>query len=163
MIRLSLTLMALATPALAQEYPVDRDAVLACFDATAGNLNPPGCIGAAAEMCMERSEGGYTTVGMASCVSSETAIWDELLNTVYGDLRADMGALDADDTNAGRSRVEALRDAQRAWIAFRDADCAFNWAIFQEGTMRSLVSTGCMLDMTADRVLELHSHLEAPY
>ncbi len=163
MIRIFLILMLFGAPVAAQEYLVDRDAVLACFEATAGNPNPPGCIGAAAEMCMEQSDGGYATVGMASCVSAETEIWDELLNTVYGDLRADMGALDADAINSGQSRVEALRDAQRAWIAFRDADCAFNWAIFQEGTMRSLISTGCMLDMTSDRVLELHSHLEAPY
>lgn len=162
MIRILILYLLMAGPAAAQEYAVDRHAVDACFQATAGNPAPPGCIGAAAELCMSGTDGGYSTGGMASCVSAEAAIWDEYLNTLYGDLRADMRAQDVDNPEGAVGRADALRDAQRAWIAFRDAECAYNWAVFQEGTMRSLISTGCMLDMTADRVLDLHGYLEQP-
>lgn len=162
MIRLLFLCLMLAAPAAAQTYDVDRDFVLACFDAMAGDGDAPDCIGAAAEHCMERSQGGYSTAGMGACAAAETAIWDEMLNQVYGDLRADMRAIDIDAGPDALSRADALRDAQRAWIAFRDADCVFSWTMFQEGTMRSLISAGCMLDMTAARALELHAHLELP-
>jgi uncharacterized protein YecT (DUF1311 family) len=52
-------------------------------------------------------------------------------------------------------RSDALRDAQRAWIAFRDADCAARYAMWQDGTIRTIVGANCHLTMTAQRTIEL--------
>ena len=162
MIRLALLALFLASPALAQDPMVDRDVVVGCFEsAETGEITPP-CIGAATERCIDATPNGSTTVGMATCAAAETAIWDEFLNTTYQDLRAQMREMDADEYAGDVSRADALRDAQRAWIAFRDAECNFEWAMFQEGTMRTLIASGCMQNLTARRALELRVHMEMP-
>jgi uncharacterized protein YecT (DUF1311 family) len=48
-----------------------------------------------------------------------------------------------------------LRGAQRAWITFRDADCGLQYQMFIDGTIRSNIYTGCMLNFTAARALFL--------
>jgi len=162
MIRFALLTIVLTNPVAAQDFQVDRDAVTLCYEgATTGESVLP-CVGDAAERCMESSEDGFSTANMLSCVAAETAIWDEFLNVAYRDLRANMRELDADSPSGEILRADALRDAQRAWIAFRDAECLFNWAIFQEGTMSSLVSSSCFLDMTAQRTFELRNQAEMP-
>ena len=162
MIRAGVLTALLAGPAAAQDMAPGFDAapVRACFDGAAPGEAAPSCIGTAAGLCMEASDGGYTTVGMAGCTSRETAEWDKLLNEVYRDLRA---ALEAEDaradpaTGAGIDRSDALRDAQRAWIAFRDAECRLRLAQFQGGTISRLIGTGCVLNATARRALELRA------
>lgn len=162
MIRYTLFAFFCAGPAFAQEAVVDRMVVVGCFEsAETGEVTPP-CIGAATARCIDRTPGGNSTIGMTSCTVSETAIWDEFLNSTYQDLRAQMREMDVDDVAGAESRADALRDAQRAWIAFRDAECDFNWAMFQEGTIRSNVYAACVQDLTARRALELRNYQEQP-
>ena len=68
-----------------------------------------------AEPCQENTDGGQSTYGMAACFRREAFIWDDLLNANYKSLRGDL-----DPQQAAR-----LREMQRAWIASRDATCAF--------------------------------------
>ena len=49
----------------------------------------------------------------------------------------------------------ALRDAQRAWIAYRDAECGLAYARWQDGSMRVIVAANCLMTMTAQRAIEL--------
>lgn len=102
------------------------------------------CIGVAADPCMDSPEGS-TTVGMTQCLARETAWWDSQLNARYAELRT---TLDVES-------FAELRGAQRAWIAFRDADCSFRYAYWREGTIRSLFYGSCMLDLTAKRAIDL--------
>lgn len=149
MIRLA-ALVLLVTPAAAEV--ADPALVRACHEGAAAWDAGPACIGAAAEAC-QAGAGGGSTPGIVGCLSSEADAWDALLNEEYGLLR---DALRADDAAAGgESRADALRDAQRAWIAFRDADCALAWSIWQDGTIRGPVAARCRLDHTARRALEL--------
>lgn len=162
MMRLAIVALFFASPAVAQDVNLDRQVVTGCFaSADTGETAPP-CIGAATSRCIDATPNGNTTVGMASCAAAETAIWDEFLNTTYQDLRAQMREMDVDEYAGDVSRADALRDAQRAWIVFRDAECNFQWAMFQEGTIRSLVASGCMQNMTARRAFELRVHMEMP-
>ncbi|CTQ33556.1 lysozyme inhibitor LprI family protein [Jannaschia rubra] len=146
-----------ATPAMAQQPVFDAASVRACFEGAADPAAP--CIGEAATACMEASDNGYTTMGMAECTNLETAEWDRLLNIEYRRLRDQWEALDVEaagtSIGAGIDRSDALRDAQRAWIAFRDADCAARYAQYQDGTIRTTIATGCHLSHTARRTLEL--------
>lgn len=107
------------------------------------------CIGAASRVCMELP-GGSSTVGMAECTMRENAWWDSYLNFLYQDLKA----------NLSTEQFSKLRDAQRAWISFRDTDCDFNYEYWKEGTIRSTFFTSCVLDKTATRAIALAGYLD---
>lgn len=153
----ALFLSLFAVPAMAQDLRFDPGLVEACFRDAPG----PGaeCIGTASSQCQAQNVGGYSTAGMANCTAQETAAWDDLLNREYRALRAD---LDRRDDGVGMDRSDALRDAQRAWIAYRDAECTLQWARYQEGTIRTLIAGGCQLDFTAGRTLELRDMRREP-
>lgn len=146
--RAALVVTLIAAPALAQDpaLTVDPSVVEACVAETpAGDLTPD-CIGAAARQC-QQAPGGDTTIGIAQCVMGEHAAWDAALNREYQAARAQY----ADD----RTAADSLRDAQRAWIAWRDAECAFQYDRYGGGSMRMIASANCQMSMTAMRALEL--------
>ncbi len=95
---------------------------------------------------------------MTSCTLAEARVWDGFLNSEYA---ATMGFFQ--DWDEGESthfpeyakRQENLRDAQRAWIAYRDAECGLANAIWGSGSMRHIAGSTCMLNMTARRTIEL--------
>lgn len=139
-------------PAAAQDLPPAalaglEQTVRACFDDAAPGETAPDCLGAAAGPCTETPQ-GQTTLGTAQCIMAETTVWDDLLNTHYKALRAEMLA-------QGNGLNDRLLEAQRAWIAFRDAECALDHAIWADGTIRQIVAANCDLQMTAARALQL--------
>jgi len=73
------------------------------------------------------------------------------------DLNASYNALMKRLSNAtARTR---LRDAQRAWLTFRDKDCAFqSWAT-EGGSVQPTVTSACMADMTRERIKEIETQL----
>jgi uncharacterized protein YecT (DUF1311 family) len=95
--------------------------------------------------CQNTSE-GQSNLGMADCFRRETMIWDQLLNENYKSLR---DGLDA-------QQAAALRDMQRAWIASRDATCAF-YDIKIHGSIAIPSSAACAARETARRALLLKS------
>lgn len=121
------------------------------------------CIGTAAQACMEDTEGGYSTPGMAACLDAERAWWDGLLNTAYGELRERARTIDAEEPIPGMaprpSDETALRDMQRAWIAWRDASCTFEAQQWWGGTGASGVYVGCLMRLTGEQALHLRSLL----
>ena len=142
-----LALLALAPPAAAQDLAVDEAAVRACFDAAAVGETRPRCLGRASDRCQD-APGGATTPGIAACIAAETAVWDAILNEEY---RATRAALASGDP----ALPDALRDAQRLWIAYRDAECALAHARWADGTVRGIVAANCLLVFTAERAAEL--------
>lgn len=139
----------------AQELGVDAGIVQACYENTPAWDVTPDCVGYAANICQELP-GGSTTQGISACLSAETAVWDDILNDAYQAKQADFNARDAMGAAATPAElIMALRDAQRAWISFRDSDCELRYVIFQGGSIRSIVGSGCRLSKTAQRALEL--------
>ena len=94
--------------------------------------------------CQENTDGGQSTFGMAACFRREAFIWDDLLNKNYKSLRDDL-----DPQQAAK-----LRDMQRAWIASRDATCAFYDAKIP-GTMAIPMGAACLARESARRALLL--------
>ncbi|MFP7570808.1 lysozyme inhibitor LprI family protein [Marivita sp. S2033] len=139
---------------LAQELGVDRTYVRGCFAATEVGEIYPSCLGQAATAC-QALPGGSTTIGISECIQAETVEWDAVLNEEYKATQSALADMDRQGVIAGMVRTDALRDAQRAWIAFRDADCGARYAIWQDGTLRTIVGANCHLTMTAQRALEL--------
>jgi uncharacterized protein YecT (DUF1311 family) len=160
----------LAGPAAAQEPPAPAPQVAACV--AAADRDPEAeraCVGAASLACIEAGPDAQTTLGMMECYMAETAAWDAELNAVYQSLLALAEAMAAADPSAAEpsgdatsaadpaavSHAALLREAQRAWIAFRDADCAEAAGYWGEGTMRLVAGAECMMERTAGRTLEL--------
>ncbi|MGV6838629.1 MAG: lysozyme inhibitor LprI family protein [Planktomarina sp.] len=120
------------------------------------------CIGITSNACMEADpDFGYTTRGMDQCVQMETNAWDVLLNQEWGKAKTLMQTLDAEDAENGQPsyaiRWESLLNAQRSWLAFRKAECDFQYVQWGSGSIRSNAYNGCMLDLTARRVFDLHA------
>lgn len=149
----------IASPALAQDTAdftaADADLMTACLANLSDADNPQDlpkqtqCIGAATDMCMETEEDGYTTIGMVACMSRETAWWDNQLNASYESLQQ---TLDAE-------LFTTLQKAQRAWIAYRDQSCSFEYDFWGDGSMRNIAHASCMRDETARRAETLSGYL----
>jgi len=136
-------------PALADPVS-DAEAIERCLG-PAGSMEAPdgnACISAIAQPCQQQP-GGETTVGIATCLIQERDAWDVLLNRYYKQLR---------QTGEEPART-TLRDAQRAWIAWRDADCRFAYEQFIGSSMRQVTGAACQRDRTAERVLHLRNFI----
>ena len=151
----------LGTPVAAQQEMVFSPAVVeACLFDLAQGADPESCIGASANACMDSFPGGSTTPGMAACFFEEGKYWDDRLNAAYKKIRAGAKAFDADMQDIGSSaasQADALRDMQRAWIAYRDATCAYEYTRWGGGTGGGPAINACHMNMTAKQALYLES------
>lgn len=150
---------ALADEALLSRYGPLVDA---CFAKTE-TVTATDCIGIATSACMEGEEGGETTLGMSMCNHAETLAWDAHLNAEYQTTMAWAKVADEDEAvhfPEYAYRAEKLRDAQRAWIAFRDAECGLDYALWGSGSMRHIAGTDCKMRLTGERATELRAMRE---
>lgn len=143
----------------AREVPYDAGLLSACL--TAAGSDPQSCIGKASSRCMETPDGS-TTVGMVSCTWQELDQWDAMLHDSYGALIAQSAKADAELAALGSAASPSepgLRDAQRKWLAWRDAECRFAALQFQGGTGGGPAANGCAMRLTAERALALDGML----
>ena len=153
-------LLLFSTPMFAGEELVARYGPMLekCYLEAEDSESKTACKGLFADACMASEEGGYSTHGMSLCAHSEAEVWDRLLNMEYANAKQWAMAMDSDDVELFpeyANRVKGLRDAQRAWIAFRDADCELAYAAWGAGSMRHIAGSNCILEKTADRTVEL--------
>ncbi|WP_108660502.1 lysozyme inhibitor LprI family protein [Acuticoccus kandeliae] len=85
------------------------------------------------------------------CADKAYGAADAALNTHY---EAILSRLDGND-----AAIDALRAAQRAWITFRDAECAFAASGVEGGSAYPMVLAGCLEDLTEARVEALEGFL----
>ncbi|MFK8332928.1 lysozyme inhibitor LprI family protein [Pseudomonas sp. BJa5] len=85
-----------------------------------------------------------TTLDMNNCNGAEIERQDARLNSAY---KTAMAGLETDQQGK-------LRDAQRLWIKYRDANCGLYYGL-TGGTMDQLNGAGCVLEMTKARADEL--------
>ena len=86
-----------------------------------------------------------STPEMVDCLMAQHAHWDKELTVAY------QRAM----TDATPAEKDKLREAERAWIKYRDANCAYYAA--GEGTIARINAAVCMRDMTKARAEELAS------
>jgi uncharacterized protein YecT (DUF1311 family) len=84
------------------------------------------------------------TFDMVECLKAKTAQWDKRLNAAYQQA--------IKDATSDRQRSQ-LRDAQRLWIKYRDANCLYFG--LGEGTIARLEAGECMRRTTEARAREL--------
>ena len=98
--------------------------------------------------CMDSA--GGVTARMHQCMDQESQFWDKRLNAAYI-------ALMASDAHSASAKAK-LKDAQLAWIAFRDKGCLAAGDLAAEGgTLSGLTSADCSLSLTAQRAAELEA------
>ena len=86
---------------------------------------------------------GVSTPEMVDCLNAQAAQWDKKLNAAY------KSALDA----AEPKQREQLRKAQRLWVQYRDANCAYYY--MGEGSIARIEAAECTRRMTKARAEEL--------
>nr|QQZ51207.1 DUF1311 domain-containing protein [Phenylobacterium glaciei] len=83
-------------------------------------------------------------MGQIQCIGDAVAVQDARLNKNYAKAMAQLT----------REQKDKLRAAQRAWLAFKQADCVSlqddDW-----GTMSRVTANMCVLDRTTERADEL--------
>lgn len=97
--------------------------------------------------CMEAA--GGVTSAMLECIDKETQVQDARLNHAY---RLAQQALDA-------ALQSPLREAQRQWIKYRDANCGL-YGRLTGGSIDRLNGASCVLEMTRERAEDLHGLAE---
>ena len=92
---------------------------------------------------------------MNYCAEQEWKEADRRLNAEYRKARAAMQNLDDVMPEGQKGAAVALRDAQRAWITFRDKACEAEGWLFRGGTMEPLIYWTCMSSLTEQRTKSL--------
>lgn len=156
----------IAAPAVAQVDPAPyRTEFDACLAQADGAQMLQACMGQASTACQTQEVDGDSTIGLMFCALMERDLWDEALNIEYQDQIAFAADLDRKEREYGNANFaiqqESLRNAQRAWIPFRDAQCTLEYAQWGSGSMRNVAAAQCNLRMTADRVIYLKTARDA--
>ncbi len=86
-----------------------------------------------------------TTAAMRSCENQRYEKADQRLNAIYAKLVAQVDP----------QRREKLKQAQRSWVTFRNANADFLASAAEAGTLAPLIRVTAMADMTDGRAAEL--------
>jgi uncharacterized protein YecT (DUF1311 family) len=103
------------------------------------------------DRCMAAA--GPIQPAMDECMRAEAQRQDDALNVAYRKLMAKLPP----------ERQQYLREAERAWLAFRDKECDFEYSRDAGYLMGPTVSASCQLTMTENRVRELRKLLSSEY
>lgn len=88
---------------------------------------------------------------MNACFEKAYADADKVLNTRFREIEHRL----ADDADARKLIVSA----QRAWVAFRDAECAFSSSAASGGSFYPAAQAMCLDDLTRARNAQLGTYL----
>lgn len=100
-----------------------------------------------------------TTVDMISCADRELRKHDANMARAYRALTERAKSMNTSEPGYGPPPLDALQQSQRAWLAFRDADCHWKSTSFYGGTGQAVIAANCRAMMTRDRAAELQSML----
>lgn len=139
MLPLMLSLMAMAMTVLGASTPLAAEERIDCADPS-------------------------STVEMNHCAGLELETADKALNAVYqAALKAIPGMAMGDDMPNFNAKAweKALRESQRAWVAYRDAECDGHTPMFWTGGSGTASAVlGCRSRMTKERTNALKQHYE---
>ncbi|WP_225781467.1 lysozyme inhibitor LprI family protein [Xenophilus sp. Marseille-Q4582] len=102
--------------------------------------------------CLDKAQ---TQAQMNACAAADLKQADDRLNQVYQQVQ---GRLQGD-----AAARQQLLDAQRKWLAFRDAECAFQTMRSSGGSLHALDLRSCLAAVTQARVQALRAHLDCAH
>lgn len=91
-----------------------------------------------------------TQADINTCTANEYLAADKKLNLTWQDVMK----------RAAPAQRDLLKKAQSAWIALRDADCAFISSATEGGSIQPMVHSQCLTDKTVDREAYLASLMQ---
>ncbi len=101
-----------------------------------------------ADDCMDKAS---SQADMNACADKSYVASNATLNKLYGQIQQRL----SDNADARKLLVTS----QRAWIAFRDAECSFSSSAVAGGTAYSMIDELCHDDMTQKRIEDLKRYL----
>ena len=111
-----------------------------------------GAIGVAATpTARAECDGGLPQDGLNDCALRELDAADAALNAEYRQIVARLAG-------AAEAR-QLLIKAQRAWVAFRDAECTFSESDTQGGSIHPMMDSMCRTGLTKARTKNLRRYL----
>ena len=98
----------------------------------------------------------YTTFDLNNCMAEVYAKVDQELNRVYQKVMKYYSNYEsASEEEYSQARKETLRNAQRAWIKFRDANADWIYAEYMQGSIRNQSYLSEKTYMTLSRINQL--------
>lgn len=92
-----------------------------------------------------------TQTDLNLCADRDFQQADATLNSLYKQV--------VDRLKADPAATELLVQAQRSWLAFRDAECAFSAAGVATGSVHPMAVSQCRRDATGRRIADLRRYL----
>jgi len=95
---------------------------------------------------------------MNACAAIDFEAADAELNAAWAEAIAGAREMDAEinrEFDDGPTSEAVLREAQRAWIIFRDAQCTYEGHEARGGSMESMIYNGCRAQLTRERTAQL--------
>lgn len=102
-----------------------------------------------------------TQMEMTYCAEQDLNAADKALNAQYQLSRKVTRARDVDAEASLKGADDALVRAQRAWLAYRDAQCASVGYQAHGGSMEPQLIYACQADLTRQRTTELKALVES--
>lgn len=96
-----------------------------------------------------------TQMEMTECAGQEWKAADAELNAVYKQAMAKMREADGYLPDYLQGAAKTLKEAQRAWIPFRDKACESYGFLARGGSMEPMLVYGCLTTLTQKRISEL--------
>ena len=94
--------------------------------------------------------GEHTQYEMNACAHREFQAADAALNRIYNQLSSKLD----------EGRRAKLKEAELAWLKYRDGNCEFVSSEYEGGSMRPMVHSFCLADVTRARTAELKGQLK---
>jgi uncharacterized protein YecT (DUF1311 family) len=94
---------------------------------------------------------GNTTPGMVACLVKSLKAVDAELNAEY------RRAFKVTKDQYRPADVQNLRDAERKWIAYRDAICKAEYGLVGGGTAGPSIQISCLIRITKQRIADLQA------
>jgi uncharacterized protein YecT (DUF1311 family) len=88
---------------------------------------------------------------MNACAGAALAGADASLNALYKQIQ--------EHVNSDAGLKTRLVAAQRAWLAFRDAECKFSTSGVEAGSAFPMVQAQCLQGVTEKRIVDLKAYL----
>ena len=92
---------------------------------------------------------------MTFCAEQDWQVADADLNAAYVAAVSMMQTIDGNLPQSERGAEDNLRAAQRAWITFRDANCAAEGYVMHGGSAEPMLIYGCLARLSYFRAEEL--------
>jgi uncharacterized protein YecT (DUF1311 family) len=115
------------------------------------------CLAAGPALTQESCDDAVTQADLNECTALAFEAADEELNLAY---EAALDVARTYDTSPEGWAEDSLRAAQRAWVAFRDAACESEAALWDGGSAQPMVQSGCLERLTVQRTDDLWSYAE---